>query len=364
MRLSTIDAEAESAVRVIACFDELVARRAGRTDLVRLAASLAECPAGLQFENGTPVRFHCDGTRPGDAGTVSTIVEFGAPPQGKVWLERPGVPGHLDELILERFAIAARLLARPSQQHLADPSLVELVLDEQATMEDRVRALARLGLDAARPVRVVAIDADGGHDPETVAHEILTLAGLRPGARTAVVCQVSAVILQPRQGTDAIVPTLRDALSVADSPVRISVGDAVDAREAWRSWQQAIVAHRFADAVIEPLVVHEHLGPLTLLAGIDADRLNADRDVRALDDLASTRGGADDIATLEAFCRTGSLRQAARLLHRHHSSVASRLSHVADAMGWHLDDPADRFRACFTLLAHRLAARTEWRTPD
>ena len=143
----------------------------------------------------------------------------------------------------------------------------------------------------------------------------------------------------------------------------MGVGGAVDGRDARRSWQQAIVAHRFADAVIEPLVAHEDLGPLTLLAEIDADRLSADRDVRALDDLARTRGGADDIATLEAFCRTGSLRQAARLLHRHHSSVASRLSHVADAMGWHLDDPTDRFRARFTLLAHRLAARTEWRTP-
>jgi hypothetical protein len=52
------------------------------------------------------------------------------------------------------------------------------------------------------------------------------------------------------------------------------------------------------------------------------------------------------------------------VLHRHHSSVASMLSHVADAMGWHLDDPADRFCARFTLLAHRLAARTASRTPD
>jgi hypothetical protein len=354
LRLSTIDADAESAVRVIACFDELIARRAGRADVVRLAASLAECPAGLQLGQESPTRFHRDGTLPGDRGAVSAAVAFGPPGSGRVWLERPGVPGPLDELILERFAIAARSLAQPGRPRLTDPSLVELVLGDQATAEDRTRALVLLGLDVTRPVRVVAIDVEGRGAPETVALDVLTLAGLVAGSRTAVVGGVTAAILQPRQGINAVVCGLRDILPLADTAVRVGVGDAVDALDARWSWQQAMVARRFADAIIEPLVVHETLGTLALLAEIGDDRLRADRDVRALCELAHTRSGAEDIAVLEAFCRTGSLRQAARVLHRHHSSVASRLSHVEDAMGWQLDDPADRFRARLTLLARRL----------
>jgi sugar diacid utilization regulator len=260
----------------------------------------------------------------------------------------------LDELILERFAIAARSLAQPGRPQLTNPSLVELVLGDRATAEDRTRALVLLGLDVTRPVRVVAIDVEGRDAPETVALGILTLAGLVARSRTAVVGGVTAAILQPRQEIKAVVSSLRDTLPLADTAVRVGVGDAVDGLDARRSWQQAMVAHRFADAITEPLVVHETLGTLALLAEIDEDRLGADRDVRALCELAHTRSGAEDIAALEAFCRAGSLRQAARVLHRHHSSVASRLSHVEDAMGWDLDDPADRFRARLTLLARRL----------
>jgi hypothetical protein len=61
--------------------------------------------------------------------------------------------------------------------------------------------------------------------------------------------------------------------------------------------------------------VHSELGPLTLLAEIPVERLRAQSDVRALDAL-----DAADIAALEAFCRTGSLRQAAVVLHRHHTA--------------------------------------------
>jgi PucR C-terminal helix-turn-helix domain len=60
------------------------------------------------------------------------------------------------------------------------------------------------------------------------------------------------------------------------------------------------------------------------------------------------------VATLEAFCRTGSLSQAAVAPHRHDSSVAGRLAHIEDALDWRLDELGDRFRA---RLARRLAER-------
>ncbi|WP_370941834.1 PucR family transcriptional regulator [Amycolatopsis sp. cg5] len=364
LRLSAVDADAEAAVRVIAYFDELVARHGRLPDLVRAAASLAECVAGLDRDGGAPLRFGPDGEPAGAAVAEPASAELGEP-AGRVWLERPGPAGPLDDLVLERFAIAARLLARAERvtppPHLADPALVELLLGERAAPEDRARALVLLGLDATRPVRVVAVGSTGGGDPGAAAVGLLARGGQPARPQVAVIGGVAAVLSQPR--ADTVIESLRAALDdrarerSTAGPIRVGVGDAVPALEVRRSWVQAKLAERFAVAGVEPVVVHSDLGSLTLLAEIPVARLRAQEDVRALDALAATPTGAADVATLEAFCRTGSLRQAALALHRHHSSVATRLAHVEEALGWRLDEPGDRFRARLALLARRLAQR-------
>ncbi|WP_051791427.1 PucR family transcriptional regulator [Amycolatopsis jejuensis] len=298
-------------------------------------------------------------TKPGVSPAGSLTVDFGGEVPGQVWLERDGRPGPLDDLVLERFAIAARVLGpvgpRPAAPHLADPALVELVLGEQAADEDRTRALVLLGLDTTRPVRVVAIVAGDGRDPGADAVALVARGGSL-GARVAVVGGVAAVVLQPREGPGSVIPTLREALAARareralPETVRVGVGDAVDGLDARQSWLQARLAERFA-APPDRLVAHEDLGSLTLLAEIPVERLRSQPDVLALASLS----GNGDLETLEAFCRTGSLRQAAVALHRHHSSVAARLAHVEDALGWSLDEPAGRFRARLALLARRLA---------
>ncbi|HEV7974135.1 PucR family transcriptional regulator [Amycolatopsis sp.] len=368
LRLSAVDADAEAAVRVIAYFDELVAHRASLPDLVRAAASLAECVAGLERDGEQALRYRPDGARAQGAASVSAAVDLGRDPAGRAWLERLTGPGPLDDLVLERFAIATRLLGHQGlvtpAPHLADPALVELVLGEQASAEDRARALVLLGLDVGKPLRVVAVGTEDGRDPGAAAVGLVARGGSTPGARVAVVGGVAAVLLQPREGAGAVAGSLRAALderarerSSAGS-VRVGVGDAVDGLDARRSWLQARLAERFAVPGAEAVVVHRDLGSLTLLAEVPVERLRAQDDVRALDALAATPTGAADVATLEAFCRTGSLRQAAVALHRHHSSVATRLAHVEDALGWRLDEPGDRFRARLALLARRLAARS------
>src|ERR1041384_4697811 len=114
LRLSSVDADAEAAVRVIAYFDELVARRARLADLVRAAAALAECVAGLRRGDASPpLRFAPNGERAGAAVAEPMSADLGRDPAGLVWLERPGPSGPLDDLVLERFAIAARLLSTP-----------------------------------------------------------------------------------------------------------------------------------------------------------------------------------------------------------------------------------------------------------
>lgn len=190
LRLSALDAGAETAVRVIAFFDRLIEHRATATELVRSAAALAECPVGLARPGEATLRFAPDGSvavGPIDAAAVNGVDL--APDAGRVWLERPGGPGPFDELVLERLALSTRLLAGPAP-HLADPALVELVLSEREGPEDRVRALHLLGLDPAASVRVVAVAA-----PEPRAAAVAVLGGRLP-PRVAVIDGFAAVLVQ------------------------------------------------------------------------------------------------------------------------------------------------------------------------
>jgi hypothetical protein len=354
LRLSAVDADAEAAVRVIAYFDALVERGATPVELVRATAALAECPAGMDRTGTEPLGFRPDGSPAGEVVATGSV-EIG-PAAGRVWLARDGGPGPLDDLVLERLAISARLLAVPQRRtpapDLADPGLVELVLAEREAPEDRARALRLLGLDTEVPVRALAIAADG--DPGAAAVALVTRGRPVRAARVAVIGGRAAMLLQPHESAATVVADLRAAFAerarerAAALAVRVGVGRPVPGLEARTSWMQAKLALRFATAD-DAIIDHAELGSLALLGELAPERLRVQPDVAALDALPAT-----DVVALEAFCRTGSLRKAAALLHLHHSSVADRLARVEHELGWRLDEPGDRFRARFALLARRL----------
>ena len=105
------------------------------------------------------------------------------------------------------------------------------------------------------------------------------------------------------------------------------------------------------------MVRHADLGALALLAEIPPEALRGNADVAAVDRLAAgarAGGTAGDLETLDAYCRTGSLRRAADLLHLHHSSVARRLEQLGRALDFDLTDPAGLTRAGLALAAWRL----------
>ncbi|HCA87639.1 MAG TPA: PucR family transcriptional regulator, partial [Streptomyces sp.] len=167
LRLSALDADAATAVRVIAHFEALLGGPIDAVSLVRSTAGLAECTAGLELADGRTVRFGPDGIAlPGVPGQVSGGADLGA--AGRVWLERRGAAGPFDEIVLEWMGVAARLLGtRPrtaEPPHAADPALLELVLSEREAVEDRARALRLLGLAPELPLRVVAVAGRPGAD--------------------------------------------------------------------------------------------------------------------------------------------------------------------------------------------------------
>ena len=335
LRLSALEADrVEAALRVIAYFDALTEHRATALELVRAAATLAECPVGLARPGMADVRVAPGGAAPAAASSAQEL-PFG----GRVWLERPDAPHEFDDLVLERLAIGAGHLQAGRAPQLSDPALVELVLSARETAEDRARALRLLGLDPAAPVRVVAVAAD---DHRKAAAAVV--GGAFP-VRVAVVDRLGALLVRKSQPLAAV------------PGVRVGVGGIVDGASARESWLQARTAVRFAvaDRPDESVVEYAELGGAAMLAELPAERLRREPDVAALLALGSTGSGRHAVAALEAFCRTGTLRSAAASLHLHHSSVAARLATAEAALGYRLDEPAGRFRARLAVLGRRLA---------
>jgi sugar diacid utilization regulator len=249
-----------------------------------------------------------------------------------------------------------------------DTALIEVVLSRREPIADRCSALRRLGLTPEVPLRVIAVSTMVGRDPTAATIALMTQKRLTRSAHVAVIGGTVAVLFQ--QGTSSPSEELRAALRQCSrdrrvaSGIRIGIGGLIDSPNAEISWNQALLALRFAsprDAsgeVGDPgyaVVDYDSLGVLAALSEVPTARLQREPDVVALDALAATDNGALDVGALEAFCLTGSLRQAAQVLYLHHSTVAARLERVEKATGWQLDNPAHRFKAQFALLARRLA---------
>ncbi len=328
LRLSGLDADAENAVRVIGFFDHLITGRAGLDVLVRNTADLAGCPVGVHAPGqGLSLR-----AAPGGAVGTPAAAPVGAATRALeggvvVWVARDGAPLPLDDMLLERFAIAAAILLEHSgvpRPELGDPALVELVLSEDTGTVERSRALHLLGFGPATRLRVLA-----GTGVDALAGRSARLGGMR-------------AVLLPGE-----VASLPDG-------ARAGVGPAGAAIDVARSWRAARTALRFTSAA-EPVVWWERLGGLAALADKLAPAELAElADVRALDHLAAEPHGADTLAALDALCATGSARKAAAALHRHHSTMPARLARAEAVLGFEVDSPAGRFRLHLALVLRRL----------
>jgi DNA-binding PucR family transcriptional regulator len=117
-----------------------------------------------------------------------------------------------------------------------------------------------------------------------------------------------------------------------------------------RSWRQARTALGFTTAR-RPVVHHDDLGALALLAQVPQAAAHDNADVAAI---ARMAGDPQALTTLDAYCDTGSLRRAADLLHLHHTSVARRLDQLGTALAIDLTQPTGLLRARLALTTWRL----------
>ncbi|MER6997705.1 helix-turn-helix domain-containing protein [Streptomyces sp. NPDC000410] len=335
-RLSHLDSQAEGAIRVVMFYDTLMRRRVDLPALARASAGLAECVAGIRIHGtGRVLRVSPDG-RPASAppppASSTGPITLDGEEIGTVWLERPGPPSPLDEALLDRLAIAAAAVVErygPARTTMADPALVELAISSDSDEAARARALRLLGFAADLRIHVVAVRSKLPLDQ---------IGGL--------LCPARPVKAAPLADVGVI---LAGSVDQARFPagVRAGIGSAESPD---RAWQQARTALRFTTPR-EPVIRHADLGALALLAEIAQDTVRDNADVAAIARLA---GNPDDLETLDAYCATGSLRQAADQLHLHHSSVARRLDHLGKSLGIELTTPAGLTRTRLALTAWRL----------
>ncbi|MFD0370583.1 helix-turn-helix domain-containing protein [Streptomyces sp. NPDC127114] len=169
LRLSGLDPYAGGAIRIVAFYDTLMRRRVDLPALARASAGLAECVTGIRVHGtGRAVRVSPLGTEadapapPAPAPPASTTVPVTLDEEeiGEVWLERPGPPNALDEVLLDRLAIAVAAAVErygPARTTMADPALVELAVAPTTDPAARARALRLLGFAPGRPVQAVAV---------------------------------------------------------------------------------------------------------------------------------------------------------------------------------------------------------------
>ncbi|MCC5575672.1 helix-turn-helix domain-containing protein [Microtetraspora sp. AC03309] len=335
-RLSGLDSYVDGAIRVVAFYDTLMRRRVDLPALARASAGLAECVAGIRLHStGRAIRVSPEGTEastpPSPASTTAPIT-LDEEEIGTVWLERPGTPDPLDDVLLDRLAIAVAAVVErygPARTTMADPALVELVISSDSDEAARARALRLLGFAADLPIRVIAVRSRLPLDQ---------VGGL--------VCPARPVKAAPLADVGVILATTVDpARFPAD--VRAGIGAAASPD---RSWRQARSALRFTTPR-QPVVRYDSLGALALLAEIPQDAARDNADVTAITRMA---GSPEDLETLDAYCATGSLRRAADLLHLHHSSVARRLDQLGKALDIDLTEPTGLMRARLALTAWRL----------
>lgn len=361
LRMSELRSDSVSVLRIISYFDELGESAANADTVVRSAALLAECPVGARWSSGTVIRYDALGDPLDESIPVESVRR-----EPEVWLERGGAERPLDSVLLDRLRHTLRVAAARSGAtdgpRLGDPALLEVVLSDKERREDRLRAVGLLGLDPAREIRVLAVSSASS----APAVELISRTCSGRMVHSVAVGNLTALLLQDGADGRALADRLHAAI-VAEHPRPtnpsgdrgpwVGIGERLSVYAAPTSWKQARRALRFASSTGygRRAVAYGRLSSLELLAELPLERILHDRDVARINAIAASATGAQEVATLEAFCVFGSLRRTAAELHVHHSTVAARLARLESEMGWDLDDSMDRFMATLVLMIRRMA---------
>lgn len=313
-KLTALDPAASESLKVVAYYDALVVAGVGLDGLLRATAALSGTVAGAE-QRGRTRRFDPAGKRLDDA-SVGVRGPERVYPGFRVWLEREGAPHANDELVLERLSLAVELLDNRGTPQ----SGLDIALDASRPVEDRVKALARLRVDAGAHIRIVATPVA---DPA-------------PGAPSTVVATRYGLMRATLDRSGNVAPTGRGGL-----------GAWVEPEHAPDSWEGAVIAYRIGDKET-PVVDADILGAMVLLARAHDPEHPHDDVVRL--------GHLDPFETsiIRTLVEADSIRSAAIRLGMHHSSVQARHEALTRELGYDPRTPVGRMRYTAALMLHRL----------
>ena len=335
IKLTAIDDDAASALRVIEHFDTLVDERVSATALLRAVTVLADCGAGFDdADRGLPIEVD-------EHGRAFSTPEMSARPHFEqfggvtVWLNRQGPPWPLDHLILERFARSLHAVKRPRDRHPAIAA-IRTVCDADAEPAQRTAALSTLGLTG----------------PVTIAATLPSDSRLTPLGMTADGVRIHLLSNRP---------------ALAGVPADVAAGYTVaNGLQVCTRWRRAVSALKIA---VDPTtagpahVCHDDLGAVAdLLDNIDASTAAGSLDVQVLETLRLERQWVTGL--LDSILSHSSLREAARRQNLHHSTLQQRLDWLQSRLGYTVLSPSGYPRASTALLLWRIArAADNMRTP-
>ncbi|MBA4026364.1 MAG: CdaR family transcriptional regulator [Gordonia sp.] len=334
-RLAELDADSAGLVRVIDYFDALIRHGADTATMMRASAALADCVVGMDI-SGRPAAGH-EHTRCSPHGRLSPTSQHPTSSRkdviiddvvvGTVWIERTGTPLPLDDMLVDRMALTAAYILQPHRVLTDSEHSANLLfpVDDMAVLT----SCAALGIDPGAPIRVLA---HGGKSD---------LIPLSATTGRALAVTLDDLVFVP------VTTILR--LSPADANIGISLpGTAATAH-------LYVGTARFAYSLTsdeQPIVDATDLGALNLLA-VNSELAQEDiPDLVRVRELAATDAGAELLATLRVYLRSGTLRGAAYQLHLHHSSVAHRLAKLSHHLGFTVDSIENRSRAEAMMMVH------------
>lgn len=328
-RLKALDPNASLALRIIACFDELVRGGVNMHGLLGAAASLSGCVAGYAAQaSERTMRVSPEGhiLKEGAAPTREGALELNGM---AVWLERQG-PAHAnDRMILERLALA---LANRSGHQAEDPlrRLGDL-LDDDVDVEHRRATAARLGLVPGLRYRVASLPLFASWKQH---RELLE------------------DVVHTRFGPLHVCVLRAEDKHIDASPCGIGVSTGID--DLHRSLDTALVSLRLCSIPDVPLVVADEYGGLVdLLAQCSVDRPLLD-----VEELESVMQHPWAAQTLDALLRSASIRDASRIAGVHHSTMQARLETIRDLLSFDPLEGLGRTRVGLAFLAWRVRHST------
>lgn len=379
--LSSATLEDQSALRVVAAFDEAVLDTSDLDVLADVAVSLTGHRVGVRdlWNDRHTARGYDDAASDAtdvpraavaarirgrdaqlmtvDARTILvSSVEIAMGTVGYCWLE-PAVPdvtfAATDYLVVERLArsVASVALQERNQRSAmawVEEGAIERLLQGPLT-ELELAELARTArLPVDREVRAIALDQTphNGVSPVALAEDLLRrFAGNADGTRVAALPSMVAVLTTDVDGATDILESAAAHYANLKITLRAGLGSAGSLEHAHLSWRQAreaLALHGLASRQ-SPVLDYGDLGAFMLLSCIDEQRLlESPLYCRMTDGLVDSRTPSL-LDLLEVFLDEGSLRKTAARVYLHHTTVESRVRQIEEILDVDLSDQRMRF---------------------